>query len=169
MATPRRKSLSAANESPANPKRMKSTPKTPLDLLKRALGRKDATLLDFIPLNKVDYVEYQDPKCDNLLSHKIRIGSILDKDGTSQTLWAYMTREARKEGLPELYFYGSHPALGDFCSWTSNVVVANAELREEFQFWSKKRSILPIVLKVTWPLDAFVAMQRLTVNRLVSF
>jgi hypothetical protein len=129
MPTPRRKILSAPKESLANHERKKPVPKLPLDLLKKALGHKNATLLEYIPLDKIEWVAFTPgPKSNYLLSHKIRVGNILDEQGTSQALWAYMNKQARGEGLPELWFFGSHPVQGDFCPWASSVVSSKAEL-----------------------------------------
>jgi hypothetical protein len=150
MSTPRRKNLSASTASPTNRERKKPVPKSPLDLLKEALGRKHATLLEFIPLDKIEYVEFQGQDSDYLLRHKIRVGTIQSDDGISQVLWAYLNRHVRGDGSPELCFFGSHATYGDFCPWKSGVVASKAELREEFKFWSGKSNILSTVLKVTW-------------------
>jgi hypothetical protein len=151
MSTPHRKDLSASKASAANAERKKRDAKSPLNHLKEALGRKDAALLDFIPLDKVEYVDFQGQDRDYmyLLRHKIRVGTLKDDDGTSQVLWAYMNREVRGEGLPELCFFGSHATRGDFCPWKSWEVASKAELREEFKFWSEKSYILTVVLKVS--------------------
>jgi hypothetical protein len=149
MSTPRRKNLSASTASLTNRKRKKRVPKSPLDLLKEALGRKDAALLEFIPLDKVEYVEFQGQESDYLLRHKIRVGTIQDEEGASQALWAYLNRDVRGDGSPELCFFGSHATCGDFRPWKSGVVASKAELREEFKFWSGRSNVLSIVLKVT--------------------
>jgi hypothetical protein len=150
MSTHRRKNLSASTASLTNRKRKKRVPKSPLDLLKEALGRKDAALLEFIPLDKVEYVEFQGQESDYLLRHKIRVGTIQDEEGASQTLWAYLNRDVRGDGSPELCFFGCHATCGDFRPWKSGVVASKAELREEFKFWSGRSNVLSIVLKVTW-------------------
>jgi hypothetical protein len=170
MPTPRRKILSAPKESLANRERKKPVPKLPLDLLKKALGYKNATLLEYIPLDKIEWVAFTPgPKSNYLLSHKIRVGNILDEQGTSQALWAYMNKQARGEGLPELWFFGSHPVQGDFCPWASSVVSSKAELREEFKVWEKKKYLLPVVLKVAESLCASVVFSTLTINRRASY
>jgi hypothetical protein len=149
MSTHRRKNLSASTASLTNRKRKKRVPKSLLDLLKEALGRKDAALLEFIPLDKVEYVEFQGQESDYLLRHKIRVGTIQDEEGASQTLWAYLNRDVRGDGSPELCFFGCHATCGDFRPWKSGVVASKAELREEFKFWSGRSNVLSIVLKVT--------------------
>jgi hypothetical protein len=141
MSTPHRKC-------PGKSKRKKGVPVTPLTLFRDALGTRNAGVMDFMPLDKIDYVEHHDPRCDNFLGHKIRLGSIVDDKGTSQVLWAYMTKEARNNGLPEVHICGSQPSGERLSPWSMTAVMEKAELRGEFKTLVFRPALFSAVLKV---------------------
>jgi hypothetical protein len=149
---------------PAKPKRRKGVPPTPLKLFQDALGRRNADLMAFMPLEKIDYVEQHDPNCGNFLGHKICLGDITDDKGITQVLWAYMEKVAQKDGLPYVYVLGAQPSGESLSPWSMNVVIEKAGLREEFQSLVFEPGVLSAVIKVN-NFPAFLCMSPLKTNR----
>jgi hypothetical protein len=122
---------------------------TALDSLEKALGHRNAVLLQAIPLAKIEITEHNDSNFGSYLGTKVLMGSIRDFSGTRHELWSFLAREMRVGGtLPEVHYYGLHPTNGKYQPWPLQAVLANANLEEEFQRLNKKKGELSVILQV---------------------
>jgi hypothetical protein len=125
--------------------------KTPLDILKKALGR-DAALLDDIPVNRVEMVVQQERHFERFIRHKVHLEVIWNDSSTCLTLWAYASRDARKDGLFDISFYGLIPHAhrdNAYQSYNTETIITKAHLREEFRCLIHNRAALSAGLKVS--------------------
>lgn len=59
-----------------------------------------------------------------------------------------MTKDVRRDSLPEIYFYGYRAGSTESTNWTGDVVIAKGDLRQEFQIATYDRTALSALLKV---------------------
>jgi hypothetical protein len=122
---------------------------TALDSLEKALGHRNAALLQAIPMAMTEVTEHNDSNFGRYISTKVLVGSIKDFFGARHELWSFMASEIRVGGtLPEVHYYGLHPTNGKYQPYPLQAVLANASLREEFQRLNTKKGELSVILQV---------------------
>lgn len=126
----------------------KRKPRSSAQILKRSLGR-DKTLLDSLPLDKVDFKQNEAPALDGgYHEHILHLGHILNESGVRHELFAYLTLSTEQEVLPEIHYYGCDPSDKLLRSFKAQDVVAKGSIREEFRLGLKTAHEFSTLLKV---------------------
>ncbi|OAK99572.1 hypothetical protein IQ06DRAFT_356285 [Phaeosphaeriaceae sp. SRC1lsM3a] len=125
----------------------KRKPRSSAQILKRSLGR-DKTLLDSLPLDKVDFKQNEAPALDGgYHEHILHLGHILNESGVRHELFAYLTLSTEQEVLPEIHYYGCDPSDKLLRSFKAQDVVAKGSIREEFRLGLKTAHEFSTLLK----------------------
>lgn len=127
--------------------RRRTAPPTPLELLRKKLGR-NADLLDAIPVDKVEMEEQHNKNFESYIPNRIYVGSIFDESQVCWLLWAYASQDTRKNGSLEVVMYGDSTRNQTMQQFFADVVLEKADLREEFKCLTYNRNALSAVLKV---------------------
>jgi hypothetical protein len=124
------------------------SPAALIDILRSKLGS-DASLLQSIPIHKVQMELQHDAGLEAFLAHKICLGT-MRRDDMDWILWAYMCASTRKERLPDINIFAFHPRNNrDFVQITAAEVPTRAILRDEFKMLTYNLAAFAAVIKAS--------------------
>ncbi|KAF1851273.1 uncharacterized protein K460DRAFT_329116 [Cucurbitaria berberidis CBS 394.84] len=129
-----------------------TTTNAAIDLLKRKLGR-NAHVLDYIPLNKVE-LKLHNTGYDGYARYGIPIATVEDKSGKQWAAWALMSTTLRKDGSQELWIYAIEAGSKAVKRYNLADVINEGKLRQEFQLVKQKKRELIAVLKACFILKS---------------
>jgi hypothetical protein len=123
-------------------------PTRPLELLKSKFG-KDAGLLEYIPVDRIEMVQHED-NFGGFLSHKIRLGT-MHAGNADWTVWVYLYASASfKKHASIMKTFAIHPHNStNRVSVTGSEVLRKVALRDEFRPVSSNHHVLAVLLKVS--------------------